>query len=113
MMEYFQEVKSHLDGEVESFLEEQWIKIFNSEKYRINTLDIYWYFYISDFNTLSSLLQKEIIRHCFYTSNNKSTIWLSEWNISEVIKFINWKNNKTVKEIQELKMRKENEIIIF
>lgn len=113
MMEYLQEVKSHLDGEVENFLEEQAILIFNSEKYKINTLDIYWYFYISDFNKLSSLLQKEIIRHCYYTSNNKSTIWLSEWNISEVIKFINWKNNKTVKEIQELKMRKENEIIIF
>lgn len=113
MMEYFEEVKSHLDEEIEKFLEEQAILIFNSEKYRINTLDIYWYFYISDFNKLSSLLQKEIIRHCFYTSNNKSTIWLSEWNISEVIKFINWKNNKTVKEIQELKMTKENEIIIF
>lgn len=113
MMNYFEEVKSHLDNEVESFLEEQWIKIFNSEKYKINTLEIYGYFYISDFNKLSSLLQKEIIRHCFYVSNNKSTIWLSEWNIAEIIKFINGKNNKTVKEIQELKMRKENEIIIF
>lgn len=113
MMKYFEEVKSHLDIEVEKFLEEQGIKIFNSEKYKINTLDIYGYFYISDFNKHSDLLQKEIIRHCFYTSNNKSTIWLSEANINEIIKFINGKNNKTVKEIQELKMRKENEIIIF
>lgn len=113
MMEYFEEVKNHLDKQVEDFLAEQAILIFNSAKYKINTLDIYWYFYISDFNSVSNLLQKEIIRHIFYTSNNKSTIWLSEWNINEVIRFINGKNNKTIKEIQELKMRKENEIIIF
>ena len=113
MMGYFEEVKNHLDHEVENFLSEQWIKIFNSKKYKINTLEIYGYFYISDFNNLSSLLQKEIIRHCFYVSNNRSTIWLSESNIDEIIKFINWKNNKTIKEIKELKMKKENEIIIF
>ncbi len=113
MMEYFEELKNHLDKEVEDFLAEQAILIFNSAKYKINTLDIYWYFYISDFNSTSTLLQKEIIRHIFYTSNNKSTIWLSEWNINEVIRFINGKNNKTIKEIQKLKMRKENEIIIF
>jgi hypothetical protein len=73
-MNYFEEVKNHLDHEVESFLEEQGIKIFNSGKYKINTLEIYGYFYITDFIKLSNLLQKEIIRHCFYTSNNKSTI---------------------------------------
>ena len=112
-MNYFEELKQHLDKEVEKFLTEQWILIFNSEKYKINTLEIYGYFYISHFNKKSSFFQKELIRHIFYTSNNKSTIWLSEANISEIIKFINWKNNKTIKEIKNLKMRKENEIIIF
>ena len=72
-----------------------------------------FYFYINDFIKLSSLLQKEIIRHIFYVSNNKSTIWLSEANIAEVIRFINGKNNKTVKEIKEMKLKKENTIIIF
>lgn len=113
MMNYLEEVKNHLDAQVKDFLENQWIEIFNSKKYKINTLEIYGYFYISDFNKQSPLLQKEIIRHCFYVSNNNSTIWLSEANISEIIKFINWKNNKTVKEIKNLKMKKENEIIIF
>jgi len=110
---YFEELKEHLDKEIEEFLTEQWILIFNSKKYKINTLEIYGYFYISDFNKKSSFFQKELIKHIFYVSNNNSTIWLSEANIWDILKFINWKNNKTIKEIKNLKMRKENEIIVF
>jgi tRNA(Ile)-lysidine synthase len=110
---YFEELKNHIDTELKEFLKEQWILIFNSSKYKINTLEIYGYFYISDFNKKSPFFQKELIRHTFYISNNKSTIGLSEANIWEVIKFINWKNNKTIKEIKNLKMKKENEIIVF
>lgn len=113
LISYFWEIKEFLDMEVKNFLEEQWILIFNSWKYKINTLSINWYFYIADFKKLSSLLQKEIIKHIFYISNNKSTIWLSEANIADIIKFINWKNNKTIKEIKEMKLKKENTIIIF
>ena len=82
-------------------------------RYKINTLKINGYFYITDFNSLTSLIQKETIRHIFHNSNWGSTIWLSEANITEIIRFINWKNNKTKKEIKWLKMRKENKIIIF
>ena len=110
---YFEELKEFIDWEVDVFLEEQWIKIFNSCKYKINTLQIYWYFYIIDFNKKTKLLQKEIIRKIFFLSNNNSTIWLSEANIWDIIKFINWKNNKTIKEIKKLKMKKENKIIIY
>ncbi len=110
---YLEEVKIFIDLEVNKFLDEQWILIFNSCKYKINTLSINWYFYIKDFTELSSLIQKEVIRHIFYISNWKSTIWLTESNIIEVIRFINWKNNKTIKEIKEMKMKKENKIIIF
>ena len=110
---YLEEVKTFIDLEVSKFLDDQWILIFNSCKYKINTLSINWYFYIKDFNELSSLIQKEVIRHIFYISNWKSTIWLTESNIIEVIRFINWKNNKTIKEIKEMKMKKENKIIIF
>ena len=112
-LNYFEELKDFIDSEIDEFLKEQWIKIFNSWKYKINTLQIYWYFYIEDFNKKTNLMQKEIIRHIFYISNNNSTIWLSEANIDDIIKFINWKNNKTIKEIRELKMRKENKIIIY
>lgn len=113
LMNYLEELKEFLDKQVYDFLYEQWILIFNSWKYKINTLEINGYFYINDFIKLSSLLQKEIIKHIFYISNNKSTIWLSEANITEVIRFINGKNNKTIKEIKEMKLKKENTIIIF
>ncbi len=113
LISYLEEIKEFLDKEVKKFLDEQWILIFNSWKYKINTLSINWYFYIDNFNKLSPLLQKEIIRHIYYISNNKSTIGLSEANIAEVIRYINWKNNKTVKEIKEMKLEKNNKIIIF
>ncbi len=127
LISYLEEVKENIDFQVEDFLKEQWIKISNNKKYK----DLLWnnfspargrclkdrggygYFYIKDFNYLTTLIQKEVIRYIFYISNWKSTIWLSEANIAEVIKFINWKNNKTIKEIKEMRMKKENEIIIF
>jgi tRNA(Ile)-lysidine synthase len=112
-MVYFEELKNHIDLEIETFLKEQWILIFNSWKYKINTLEIYWYFYIKDLNKKSDFFKKELIRYIFYTTNNKSTIGLSEGNIAEVIKFINGKNNKTIKDIKNMKLKKENEIIIF
>ena len=111
--DYLEELKIHIDSEIECFLKQQWIIIFNSKKYKINTLEIFGYFYISDFNEKSDFFKKELIRHAFYISNNNSTIWLSGSNINEIIKFINWKNNKTIKEIKNLKLRKENEIIVF
>lgn len=113
LISHLEEIKLFIDNEIEKFLTEQGIQIFNSRNYKINTLEIYWYFYIEDFNSLSPLLQKEIIRHIYYISNWKSTIWLSEANIAEVIRFINWKNNKTIKEIKDMKLKKENKIIIY
>lgn len=84
---YFEDIKNHIDQEVEKFLQ-----AFSSENGK--------YFEITIFNSLSSLLQKEVIAHIFYISNGNSTIGLSEANISEIIKFINGKNNKTIKEIK-------------
>jgi hypothetical protein len=75
--------------------------------------EISWKFEISAFNFLSPFMQKEVIRYIYFISNWNSTIGLSEANIWEIIKFINWKNNKTVKEIWGLKMRKENKIILY
>jgi len=70
-------------------------------------------FLVSKFILLSPLIQKEVIREVFYRANNKSTIWLSEWNIAEAIKFINWKNNKTKKEIQNMKLFKDGDKIEY
>lgn len=95
LISYFEELKENIDVQVEKFLQEK------------------NYFNIEEFNSLPSLLQKEVIRHIYYISNNKSTIWLSEANISEVIKFINWKNNKTIKEIKDMKLEKDNRVIRF
>ena len=95
LMSYFEDLQDHIDAEVLAFL---WDKE---------------YFEIPDFNNLSNFLQKEVIRYIYYISNNKSTIGLSQSNINEIIRFINGKNNKTIKEIRGLQMRKDNKIIIF
>lgn len=95
LLSYFEEIKSHLDSEVDTFLWE--------EKY----------FSITSFHLLSPLLQKEVIRKIYFKSNRNSTIWLSEWNIAEVLKFINGKNNKTQKEIQNMKLFKDGDRILF
>ena len=112
---YFEELKEYLDREVELFLENQIFLIWNSFKYKdfLKEKNIKWGFFIEHFNNLTSLLQKEIIRYIFYISNWKATIWLSQKNIDEILKFINWKNNKTKKQIKNLNMKKENDIILF
>lgn len=95
-LDYFKELKDFIDEEVMKFLDK------NNN-----------FFYIEEFNNLSDFLQKEVIRYIYHISNWKSTIWLSEANIKEIIRFINWKNNKTIKEINKLKMKKENKIIVY
>lgn len=95
-LSYFEELKDFIDIEVKKFL------LLNK-----------WFFFINEFTSLSIFLQKEVIRYIYYISNWKSTIWLSSSNIKEVIKFINWKNNKTIKEINLLKMRKDNKKILY
>ncbi|MDA9129339.1 tRNA lysidine(34) synthetase TilS, partial [Candidatus Gracilibacteria bacterium] len=98
LLTYFEEIKSHIDFEVEKFLGNQ-----KQENY----------FNIQDFQSLSPLLQKEVIRYIYYNSHNNSTIGLSEGNIAEVIRFIGGKNNKTVKQIGEMKMEKDNLVIKY
>lgn len=92
---HLEEIKQHLDSEVHEFLWD-----WNS-------------FSIPMFLILSPLLQKEIIRSIYYKSNWNSTIWLSEWNIAEVIKFINGKNNKTKKEIHGMHLFKNGDVIKY
>ncbi len=88
-LNYFEELKKHIDNEILEFLWE------NN------------YFKIDNFIKLSLFMQKEVIRYCYFIRNWNSTIGLSKGNIDEIIKFINWKNNKTIKEIKLLKMRKD------
>jgi hypothetical protein len=54
-----------------------------------------------------------VIARIFYISNKNSTIGLSEANIWEIIKFINGKWNKTIKEIKGLSMRKNGNKIFY
>ena len=95
LLSYFEDIKLHLDNEVDAFL--WWEKNFS----------------ISEFNSLSPLLQKEVIREIFYRSNNNSTIGLSEWNIAEVVRYINGKNNKTKKEIHGMNLFKDGDNISY
>ncbi len=95
LMNYLEEVQQWIDEQVEKFI---W-----------KTRE----FLITDFNSLTNFMQKEVIRYIYYVSNDRSTIWLSSANIDEIIKFINWKNNKTIKEIKNLKMSKDNKKILW
>lgn len=99
-LSYFEDLKNHIDKEVTDFLEN-----FPHEDKK--------FFEITAFNALTPFLQKEIIAHIFYISNGYSTIWLSEANIWEIIKFINGKGNKTIKEIKGLSMRKDGNKIWY
>lgn len=105
---YFEEIKNHLDEEVKKFLTPK--VILNKGGDLKSQGD---YFDISSFNSLSPLIQKEVIRYIYYISNGQSTIGLSEANIWEILKFINGKNNKTIKEIKNLKMRKDGNKIYY
>jgi len=95
LLNYFEELKTHIDSEVSGFL---------NDKQR---------FIINDFSNLSSLIQKEVIREIFHKTNNNSTIWLSEGNISEVLRFIDGPNGWTIKDIKNMKLKKEKGKIYF
>ena len=94
-LNYFEELKDFIDEEVKAFLLE--------EKY----------FSLNEFNKKTKFLQKEIIRYIYFISNWNSTIWLSEADIWEVLKFLNSKGNKTKKEIKDLKMFKDWDKIYY
>ena len=95
LLSYFEDIKEYIDKEITHFL---W---YND------------YFIIDEFNKKSNFFQREIIRQIYFISNWNSTIWLSKSNIAEVLKFINWKNNKTIKEIKKMKMKKKWKKIFF
>ncbi len=107
-LDYFAELKDFIDEEVKEFLSNS-ITLINEGEFK----DKKWCFIISEFNKKSPFLQKEIIRYIYYISNSNSTIWLSEANITEILRFINGKNNKTVKEIRNMKLKKDNKIIWY
>ncbi|MCH2188647.1 tRNA lysidine(34) synthetase TilS [Candidatus Gracilibacteria bacterium] len=119
LMGYFENMQAYIDGEVERFLnltpqpsQEQPspptpLPLGEGSSKRKQ------YFEIPDFKGLSGFLQKEVIRYIYYVSNNHSTIGLSESNIAEVLKFIDGKNNKTIKEIRQLKLKKDGNKIYW
>ena len=131
-MDYFEELKDEINTQVENFLEDQKLQINNDEKYT-DFLENYLYnktswciwenyftnnlyisfFYIEDFNKKTNLMKKEIIHYLYTKCNNNSSIWMSSSNIAEIIRFINWKNNKTSKILKKMHLLKENRIIIY
>ena len=106
-------LKDFINSEIEFFLDNQKKLCFDFQKYGLDEKNFNWYFRVVDFNEKKDFFKKEIISYIFFISNNNSSLWLSESNISEVIRFINWKNNKTVKKIKNMNLRKENNVIIF
>lgn len=103
-MHYFEELKNHIDEEVKNFL-------FPPDKGEMS--EGQRGFEITSFHSLSSFLQKEVIARIFYICNGNSTLGLSEANIQEIIKFINGKWNKTIKEIKGLSMSKNGNKVFY
>lgn len=101
IFEYFSEIKKLFDREIEQILKS------NSEISWYN-----WSFEIEKFKSLSPLLQNELIAQIYKKTNNW-TIWLSEWNIKEVAKFIFDRWNLTKKEIKKMKLFKKWKNIYF
>ncbi|MFA5916778.1 MAG: tRNA lysidine(34) synthetase TilS [Candidatus Gracilibacteria bacterium] len=94
-MSYLENVKEFIDEEVKKFLKED------------------GFFSLKEFKNNNLFLQKEIIRYIFFIRNYNSTIGLSESNINEIIRFINGKHNKTIKEIKNLKMKKDGDKLYY
>ena len=87
-IEYSEELKDWIDGEISSFL---------SDKES---------FSVRDFEKKSPFFQKEIVRY-LYEKANGGTIWLSEGNIEEMLRYIIMANGGTSKEIGKLRFMKK------
>jgi len=133
-MNYLEDMKKYIDYWVKSFLNLDVVlnyeKTTKNENYSWLKKDVFvlnswskiinfeWkkyedFFSLQWFKKLDLFFQKEVIRYIFFIRNSNSTIWLSESNISEVIKFLYWKNNKTVKEIKNLNLKKDWDKIFY
>lgn len=95
LLTYFEDLEIYLRKQVEDFL---WGKN---------------YFSIPDFAVLSTLLQKEILKHIFFVKNNHSTLGLSEANITEILRFLSEKRGNWVKKIHWLELKKEKGKVYF
>lgn len=67
---------------------------------------------IEEFEKLDTFEKKELIAY-MYKIRNFWTIWLTEKNINEILKFINDRWNATIKEIKKLKIFKKNWFLYF
>lgn len=93
-IDYTSELKTWIDEEIQVFLME-WES-----------------FPVSLFEKKSIFFQKEIIRY-FYEKAHHGTIWLSEGNIDEFLRFILTANGGTTKEIGKLRLEKRKWNIYF
>jgi tRNA(Ile)-lysidine synthase len=94
-IEYTEELKSWIDTEIRVFLWDD------------------WNFLISDFENKSLFLQKEIIRY-LYEEANQGTIGLSEWLITELIRFITeGSNSYGIREVKKLRLERRGERILY
>lgn len=93
-IEYTEELKNWIDQEVEKFF---------GEKSEFSALE---------FAHKTSFFQKEAIRY-LYEKTHQGTIWLSEGNIDELIRFICTANGGTEKRIGKLILKKKTSTIYY
>lgn len=70
-------------------------------------------FLIPDFRGQSRFFQREIVRY-LYEEANDGTIWLSEWLIEELIRFITeGSNSYGVREVKKLRLERRGERVFY
>lgn len=84
-MQYMKWMKSFIENQVLAFIP-QWQD----------------YFYQSDFEKLDPFLQREVIPYIYAYVNNGSTLGMTEWMVSEALKFSLNSNHNTDKEFKSL-----------
>lgn len=94
LISYMGELRTHVDRDIVEFLQ-------HKECFKVGM-----------FIEQSEFLQREIIRHIF-SLRNQGTIGLSEGNIAEILRFIHTAEGGTVKEVKNLKLRKEKGVVYF
>ena len=128
-IEYTSELQSWIDGQVREWLDSQSESMkqkasskkpqkWNVQDQESNTTQIQSpitnhhllpSFSIPEFEKKSLFFQKEIIRY-LYEEANQGTIGLSEWLITELIRFITeWSNSYGIREVKKLRLERRGE----
>ncbi len=108
-IEYSEDLKWWIDDKIKDWLKSSGSRFQSSRNKK--TREINTPFSILDFQGESIFFQREIIRY-LYERENDGTIWLSEWLIDELIRFITQGSNSSgIREVKKLHLERRGDWI--